>query len=152
MAFSTVFSRSAVGFWKRHALKTRWLIDIRPMTTTTSSFSSWNRDDTTTLVPGAAVAAAVALAATWSLATSSDNKNNNNNQYTANDNTKSAINRRWTPANVAREDFDEMVTGHDSAQAKLPVFTSDQVAENNGDDGKPIWVTYGMCFMCLYCG
>lgn len=26
---------------------------------------------------------------------------------------------------------------------KLPVYTSEQVAENNGEDGKPIWMSYG---------
>ena len=53
---------------------------------------------------------------------------------------ESAVNKRWTPSEVATENFDEMVTDHPSG---LPVFTADQVAEKNGDDDAPIWVTYG---------
>ena len=42
----------------------------------------------------------------------------------------------WTPSEVATENFDEMVDDHKSSG--LPVYTSDQVADMNGDDGKPI--------------
>jgi sulfite oxidase len=46
-----------------------------------------------------------------------------------------------TPSEVAEESFDEMVKDHGAKE--LPVYTSDQVAENNGDDGKPTWMSYG---------
>ena len=48
----------------------------------------------------------------------------------------------FTPTNVANEAFptgDENL--HDEEQ--YPVYTSDQVAENDGTDGKPIWMSYG---------
>ncbi len=47
----------------------------------------------------------------------------------------------WTPAEVAREDFDSVIESHESED--LPVYTSDQVAENDGEDGRPIWMSYG---------
>jgi sulfite oxidase len=46
-----------------------------------------------------------------------------------------------TPSHVAKEDFDELQASHDID--KMPVYTLDQVAENNGSDGKPIWMSYG---------
>lgn len=49
----------------------------------------------------------------------------------------------WTPALVDREDLDEMVDEHDDEMARYPVYTSEQVAENDGTDGKPIWMSYG---------
>lgn len=47
----------------------------------------------------------------------------------------------WTPSEVAKEDFDDVVQDH-GAGKKLPVYTLDQVADNNGDDGKPVWMSY----------
>jgi sulfite oxidase len=47
----------------------------------------------------------------------------------------------WTPSEVATEDFDQMANGH--SESKLPVITADQVAENNGEDDKPVWMSYG---------
>jgi hypothetical protein len=48
----------------------------------------------------------------------------------------------WTPSEVAREDFDEVVEAH-KLDENLSTFSSDKVAENNGEDGKPIWMSYG---------
>eukprot|EP00934_Nitzschia_sp_Nitz4_P003542 Nitzschia sp. Nitz4//scaffold320_size20398//10095//12176//NITZ4_008677-RA/size20398-augustus-gene-0.2-mRNA-1//1//CDS//3329547756//3532//frame0 len=48
----------------------------------------------------------------------------------------------FTPSQVAKEEYP---TG-DEYEDKLdnfPIFTSEQVAENDGTDGKPIWMTYG---------
>lgn len=45
------------------------------------------------------------------------------------------------PAEVGKEDFEEVQASHDIN--KMPEYTSDQVAENNGEDGKPIWMSYG---------
>jgi hypothetical protein len=73
---------------------------------------------------------------------------NLNDKHTANDDNSSndTQNHRLTPSKVANEDFDKLVSGHSESQmSKMPIFTADQVAENNGDDGKPIWVTYGTC-------
>ena len=47
----------------------------------------------------------------------------------------------WTPAEVAKEDYTTVTQEHDID--KLPVFTSDEVAQNDGQDGKPIWMSYG---------
>ena len=46
-----------------------------------------------------------------------------------------------TPADVARENFEEVQASHDIS--KMPIYTSDDVAEMNGEDGKPIWMSYG---------
>lgn len=53
----------------------------------------------------------------------------------------SAEQHHWTPAEVAREDFDSVIESHESEG--LPVYTSDQVAENDGEEGRPIWMSYG---------
>ena len=47
----------------------------------------------------------------------------------------------WTPAEVAVEKFDEVIEAHNIDN--LPVYTSDQVAENDGQDGKRVWMSYG---------
>ena len=46
-----------------------------------------------------------------------------------------------TPSVVASEDIEKVTALHDMDDT--PVYSSDQVAENNGQDGKPIWMTYG---------
>jgi hypothetical protein len=47
----------------------------------------------------------------------------------------------FTPSQVAKEAFP---TGEDDDEMqKYPVFSSDQVAENDGSDGKPIWMSVG---------
>ena len=46
-----------------------------------------------------------------------------------------------TPAAVtSEENFEEEV--QDDLD-KLPIYTADQVAENNGEDGAPVWMSYG---------
>jgi cytochrome b involved in lipid metabolism len=47
----------------------------------------------------------------------------------------------WTPVRVSTETLQEIVDAHDVD--KLPIYTSDQVAERNGEDGKPVWMSYG---------
>jgi hypothetical protein len=47
----------------------------------------------------------------------------------------------WTPAEVAAENFDDVIHSHD--MNKFPEYTSDQVAEKDGEDGKPVWMSYG---------
>lgn len=46
-----------------------------------------------------------------------------------------------TPAHVARENFQEVVSSHDVDS--MPVFSLEQVAKNNGEGGSRIWMTYG---------
>lgn len=46
-----------------------------------------------------------------------------------------------TPSDVGKENFLDTVNAHDVDS--MPVYTSDQVAANNGDDGTPVWMTYG---------
>jgi cytochrome b involved in lipid metabolism len=47
----------------------------------------------------------------------------------------------FTPASVAKENFQDIVNAHDIDS--MPVYTAEQVAQNNGTDGTPIWMTYG---------
>ncbi|GKY93840.1 hypothetical protein MPSEU_000350900 [Mayamaea pseudoterrestris] len=62
-------------------------------------------------------------------------------------NDKETKNRRKTRSNLSpayvandeRDDSDE----EDAYYASLPVYTSEQVSENNGQDGTPMWMTYG---------
>lgn len=49
----------------------------------------------------------------------------------------------WTPSEVAREDFKKLVDEHEEQINDSPLYTSDQVAENDGTDGKPVWMSYG---------
>lgn len=46
-----------------------------------------------------------------------------------------------TPADVGKEDFEEVQASHDIS--KMPEYSSDDVAQNDGEDGKPIWMSYG---------
>jgi hypothetical protein len=47
----------------------------------------------------------------------------------------------WTPVQVANENFEEVIQAH--RKDSLRIFTSDQVSENDGEDGKPVWMSYG---------
>lgn len=49
----------------------------------------------------------------------------------------------WTPAQVAEEDLDQVVKSNNDEFENYPIYTSEQVAENDGSDGKPIWMSYG---------
>ena len=49
----------------------------------------------------------------------------------------------WTPASVANDKFDDVVKHSETEIDNFPVYTSEQVAENDGSDGKPIWMSYG---------
>lgn len=48
----------------------------------------------------------------------------------------------FTPSQVATEEFPTGQENPDEME-QYPVYTSDQVAENDGSDGKPIWMSYG---------
>jgi hypothetical protein len=49
-----------------------------------------------------------------------------------------------TPAKVATVNLTKLVEEHDDEMGHRPVvYTSDQVAENDGSDGTPIWMSYG---------
>lgn len=50
-------------------------------------------------------------------------------------------NDHFTPASVAKENFQDVVNAHDVDA--MPVYTADQVAEHNGTNGTSIWMTYG---------
>jgi hypothetical protein len=48
------------------------------------------------------------------------------------------------PAKVATVNLTKLVQEHDDEMEDHPVvYTSDQVAENDGSDGTPIWMSYG---------
>lgn len=80
--------------------------------------------------------AAAAATATNTMTTTTSCETKKNTKKKAVDDPSS-----WNVADVAKEDFDEVQKSHDID--KMPVYTSDQVAENNGEDGKPIWMSYG---------
>lgn len=46
-----------------------------------------------------------------------------------------------TVSQVAKEDLEELDSSIDFDS--LPVYTSEEVAQNNGEDGRPIWMSYG---------
>jgi cytochrome b involved in lipid metabolism len=46
-----------------------------------------------------------------------------------------------TPSVVAEEDLEQVTSLHE--MDNLPVYSSDQVAQHNGEDGTRIWMTYG---------
>ena len=48
----------------------------------------------------------------------------------------------FTPSQVAVEAYPS-ADEHESEMQKHPVYTSDQVAENDGTNGKPVWMSYG---------
>jgi sulfite oxidase len=49
-------------------------------------------------------------------------------------------NATFTPASVAKEDWP---TSDESSLNDLPIYTSRQLAENNGENGRPVWMSYG---------
>lgn len=49
----------------------------------------------------------------------------------------------WTPAAVDKVPLMELVNDHDDEMEGYPVYTSKEVAANDGTDGKPIWMSYG---------
>jgi len=46
-----------------------------------------------------------------------------------------------TPSSVAGEDFEALQGSHDLDQ--MPVYTEAEMAQRNGDNGTPIWMSYG---------
>jgi cytochrome b involved in lipid metabolism len=55
--------------------------------------------------------------------------------------TRSSLSTALTPSSVAKEDLDAIVEGHNVDE--LPIYSADEVAQKDGTDGKPIWMTYG---------
>jgi len=49
----------------------------------------------------------------------------------------------WTPAVIDKEDLIDIVEEEDDDLDGYPVYTSEEVAENDGKDGKPTWMSYG---------
>mmetsp|Transcript_56742 Transcript_56742/g.138015 ORF Transcript_56742/g.138015 Transcript_56742/m.138015 type:complete len:647 (+) Transcript_56742:184-2124(+) len=103
----------------------------------TTASGSWNSSSTGSSSSryGFVLAAAAAAAATGGFAMYSSDKQSTQTTAAA----PAAVAN--TPSSVAKENFDDMVD--DYSGKDLPVFTSDQVAVNNGDDGKPVWMSYG---------
>jgi hypothetical protein len=49
-----------------------------------------------------------------------------------------------SPAHVGgQDDLEDITSGEMHKLEDLPVYSSEQVALNNGEDGRPIWMTYG---------
>jgi cytochrome b involved in lipid metabolism len=55
------------------------------------------------------------------------------------DSTKSSI--VLTPSVVAEENLEDVQQSNDADH--MPIYSLDELAENNGDSGKPIWMSYG---------
>jgi hypothetical protein len=157
MATTAAFHRSAISVWKKnHVVFTTVgrFVDVRALSTTASSSSSSSstfgqilrHDHVVSPTMMIATAALVMTTAAATLVTSAHTTKTANDDNNA---SSSSNNHSLTPSQVATVDFDELVSGHSASQmSKMPIFTADQVAENNGDDDKPIWVSYGTC--CLF--
>jgi sulfite oxidase len=48
---------------------------------------------------------------------------------------------KFTPSSVAKEDLESMVEQHNVED--LPVLTSEEVAQRDGSNGTPVWMSYG---------
>ena len=132
-----VGKRGASALWGRY-VKARIpssfsLFTVRPAAVAASTTYSENGDSSCAASSMAMAAVSAAAASIVAYGTHDSNASRTTSM-------ESAVNKRWTPSEVATENFDEMVTEHPSG---LPVFSADQVAEKNGDDDAPIWVTYG---------
>jgi hypothetical protein len=46
-----------------------------------------------------------------------------------------------TPSDVAKEDFEKYQESHDIDS--MPIYTSEQVAEHDGENGTSMWMSYG---------
>lgn len=64
-----------------------------------------------------------------------------NSTIVENATTNGSANIVLTPSVVAKEDFEHLQELNDIEQ--MPIYTLEQLAENNGEDGKPIWMSYG---------
>lgn len=81
----------------------------------------------------AVVAAATAAGATTFLMTSCDSSSADYN----------SLQKEKTPAKVANDKFEDVVKHSEEIEDNFPIYTSQQVSENDGSDGKPIWMSYG---------
>ena len=110
----------------------RW---IAPALTTTKFNNSSEEDATTRIAQYAAMTAAIAATALLGGASVTTTTSSSSSTSSC------EKGHHWTPSEVATEDFNAMANEH--SESKLPVITADQVAENNGEDGKPVWMSYG---------
>jgi Cytochrome b5-like Heme/Steroid binding domain len=119
---------------------------FRWMSSLSSSSSQHQQDGDPSFSTGAKVATAAALLAAavtsgWTFRNSTAN-NYTDCRATTRTTTKPLPDEsHWTPVRVSTETLQEIVDAHDVD--KLPIYTSDQVAERNGEDGKPVWMSYG---------
>ena len=63
------------------------------------------------------------------------------NAETTNCESSKSMDKGPTPASVAKEDFQSVQAANDIDS--MPIYSMDEVAVNDGTDGKPIWMTYG---------
>lgn len=105
-------------------------------TATTHSFDHLN--DREGRIPPLVLAAATLLAAaaasaatTASAVTLCDEESSSSSAHSSS----------FTPSSVAREDFQAVVSSHNIDD--MPVYSAEQLAENDGTDGKPMWMSYG---------
>ncbi|EEC50222.1 predicted protein [Phaeodactylum tricornutum CCAP 1055/1] len=80
----------------------------------------------------AAAAAATATILTWAGATSLCDSNAK---------PMSTEDSHLTPSEVGKEDFEEFQASHDINS--MPVYSLEEIAEKNGENGNPIWMSYG---------
>ena len=48
---------------------------------------------------------------------------------------------RVTPSSVAKEDFESVQQSHNMDE--LPIYTADELAQRNGENDTPVWMSYG---------
>mmetsp|Transcript_12375 Transcript_12375/g.35909 ORF Transcript_12375/g.35909 Transcript_12375/m.35909 type:complete len:171 (-) Transcript_12375:190-702(-) len=96
-------------------------------TLSTNASRSSSQDDPASFTTAAAAAAICMLGMTAAATSNCDN------------NTKQS----WTPSIVAKENFADTIIPMDELQNNYPTYTMEEVSQNDGTDGKPIWMTYG---------
>ena len=105
--------------------------------------SSSTTTSATSAAASVATAAGLLLAASVASTVDCDDGHNNNK------------NNSLTPASVATENLMDLINSHiiddennededeTNNNNNYPIYTAEQVAVNNGENGKPIWMTYG---------
>jgi sulfite oxidase len=99
--------------------------------------------DATTLSLALVVAAAAAVTASSGMAYCDNAPDSSSRKASKKDKKHRKKSRSELSVSHVSNDTREDDETEDAYYESLPVYTSDQVAENNGQDGKPVWMTYG---------
>jgi len=120
------------------------------LATKSDHFDSNNAHHQRLIAAAAALLSTAAAVSTLTTTTSCDRRNSTPNAPSQDAKKSIEVLEHYglTPADVGKENFEAVQASHDINS--MPIYTSDQVAENNGEDGKPIWMSYGgMLYKCI---